>query len=152
MGWEEIKMLAEIEKVIKEQLPSRVGEELQQVLTKAKEDADRVEHLTKKNKDLETQLQKYRHIWETLEEAKKQLEVAEVKRKDVEFKEILLQQREELMKERLKDLKEITQTVFRSNRLDYTLSLAGSSSGHNAVTGQYETTSVGASGTISKGD
>lgn len=109
----------EIKEAIDKNLPSLVGDQLKQVLIdydrikEANEDQEKqIKQLTKKFNDIDNLNRQYSEN----EQISNELDAKEI---DLKAREALLEFKEKEWALRLGDIKEITKTVFQSNRFNY---------------------------------
>ena len=117
----------EFQEIINKNLPHAVGNELQKVLTKAQEDAKRVEFFLEENQKLKEEIKALKVKEIEFNSAKEKERQAEERLREYNNKLEILKIKEEHAKERVQEIKSLTERVFSSNRMNYNLNLNGSS-------------------------
>ncbi len=120
-------MNAEIQEIIKKNLPEEVGQQLKQVLLKAEEDAKRLVLCDIDILDLRNQITKLKSIQQTqtrLTERESSVRQRENEVKEKELRHELEEFKVTAAELRTKDMKEIVSLVFQNNQYKHTRNLS----------------------------
>lgn len=112
-------------KVINESLPGMVGSELKQVLEQGQKDKARADEYEQKNIELSKEVSELKCLKLDRTEVQQRESSVRAEERELEITKKLLELEKKLINERLEDIKNLTSTVFQSNRLGYNISLDG---------------------------
>lgn len=113
-----------IQKAIKESLPEAVAGELKEYLEETEDLKEENKWLRKENDELKEENGNLRNLKSRLDSVELREKQAEKLNQDLNLREAVLKVREEHVEERVNEIRNLTQTVFRSNRMNYNLDLS----------------------------
>lgn len=113
----------DLQNTIEKHLPEMVGKQLQAALKRGEEDRDKLDTLEEKYLEMKAKydvLERQHQKFEANESKEKELDA---KAQSLDLKEQILKIREDHAKERVSEIRGLTERVFGSNRMGYNLNL-----------------------------